>query len=974
MFTNFDISILLPGMPVEPETLESKGLGGAESAGLYMAKALAKQGANVSVFCNTQAIWADDAGARYLPHRTWPDFVKATPHDVCIVQRTPEAFAHETNARLNLLWCHDEALGRNKQRLCDALWNVDRVLVLSRYMRDRYREVYGLDDDVLLLTRNGLDLALFHELRLEGIARDPKKLMYTARPERGLDILLRHVMPRLLAKDPALQLYLATYDLPSPSLQAFLDECDALADQLGDRVVRLGSLSKRELYGHYLSARAYLYPTPSPVLPNLRESSSISALECQAAGLPIVTSALGALNESVTAGAGVLLPGDPSDPTLLPAYIEAFTHAALRLIDDDATWSEASACGVAHTEQLDWSEVARKWLTDFESLIEAGNASPARLVRHFVRRSDFVAASAAVERVEDSDRDDLQALLSAWSFADDAQRVRQLEHSGREGDDAQEALEFETLLLELEHWFAATAAPHATVLDYACGDGTIAIGLAQRFEQLRVHGVDHRLASLELATAWAKEVGLGERATFSRLEADAASTAPTQGPLRPEAFDCALLEGLLARARAPWSTLERVERYVRRGGAVHLSVPFGPWPLAREGGGRTPNFWSFDAHDLVDMIGAKQNLTINPLRIDDDPVTGEARGWWIASYTADHRPIGTIDLERHLWLQRPRHSVSATIIAGPDAEETLHWMLRSIRNVADEIVIADCGMNEEALRIAGKYASRIVRGVDPKRHGFERARNIALEASRCDWCLWIDTDERLVGADALTKYLRENRYHAYGISQHHHTCDASLPIDTPCRLFRRRPYAGRALQFRGAIHEHPSLALDEGPGPSIVLPDVHIAHVGYLSESTRRARFARNWPLLKLDQKRYPERLLQKHFVMRDTLHVVRYAMEQNGGRLDEPLQRKCREVVELYRTHFLGKPHVMKRESLDYYSQALALLGEGFDAVFQIEADKVTAKPGRAERYRFASSDDLYAELKMAAGERAAQFDGRSW
>src|SRR5262249_20927498 len=156
-----------------------------------------------------------------------------------------------------------------------------------------------------------------------------------------------------------------------------------------------------------------------------------------------------------------------------------------------------------------------------------------------------------------------------------------------------------------------------------------------------------------------------------------------------------------------------------------------------------------------------------------------------------------------------------------------------------------------ARRIAQQYQARMVPGIDPKIEGFERARNLALDTVSSDWCLWIDTDENLVGAEVLAKYLRENVYHAYGVRQHHFSCDSAMPTDIPVRLFRRREYRGRALRFWGAIHEHPELALNEGVGPVIALRDVHIAHVGYLAESTRRERFVRNQPLLELDQARY---------------------------------------------------------------------------------------------------------------------------
>jgi glycosyltransferase involved in cell wall biosynthesis len=374
------------------------------------------------------------------------------------------------------------------------------------------------------------------------------------------------------------------------------------------------------------------------------------------------------------------------------------------------------------------------------------------------------------------------------------------------------------------------------------------------------------------------------------------------------------------------------------------------------------------------MLGHRSDLRIEAVPCGEPPHFGETGGFWLVTYTADGQAVRTIDWDRHLWLQRPRHTVSVAMIVGPGAEETLHWSLRSVAQLADEVIVADCGMSQEARRIAHQYELRIVSGIDPKLEGFEHARNLALDSCTKDFCLWIDSDEKLVGARHLAKYLRDNGYHGYSLRQHHFSCDAASLRDYPVRLFRRRPHGGRTIRFWGAIHEHPELSLNHGPGPTITIDDVHVAHVGHLDEEIRRQRFIRNWPLLQLDQQRYPERILQKFFVMRDNVHPIRYALAASRGRVDESMRARCRDTVRLYREHFLGKGGKLSRDALEYYSEALTVLGEGFEAAFQVESDKACAKPNGVSRYRFASSDDLRLELEQLAREKAAQFDCEWW
>jgi len=982
MFSRFDIAILAPGMPFDAETLEKRSLGGSESAAIYMARALKREGARVNLFCGTERTGKDADGVHYFPAGAWPDFAKVTPHDVCIVQRAPDALANRTNARLNLLWCHDLALGRQERAFRAVLWNVDRVIVLSRFMAEQYKEVYGLDDEQMFLSRNGVDLELFEQLRRENLERDRNKLIYAARPERGLDVLLRDIMPRLLAKNENLRLYIAGYANRPPDWQSFYAECDELAARLGDCVIRLGCLSKRELYQHYLSAGLYVYPTPSPALPNFREVSCISAMECQAAGLPIVTSSNGALPETIAAGAGILVePVKDETASSWASYGERFAEEALRLIGDEAGWIASSARGLACSSELDWSGIAKTWLAEFERLIRAHNDSPHRLLRHFWRTSDIVAAKEVLKKSGTSPSESRSpaelgaTLLSPWSFMEERDGYRaQYEKIGSGHEDyVYEAAPQEPRFVHLEQWLRARTQRIQTLIDYGCAHGAYAIGLAQRLQHLRVHGIDIDHFSIEMAAQWATRRRVADRATFSVLpRCEAVKNAAAEADC---SFDCGLLQEVLEHVPEPWRVLEDVERSVREGGLIYITVPFGPWEFTTY---RTYphrcHIWHFDEHDLRDMLGSKPELTIDVMYAGDNPISGEPQGWWIATYAADHRPVGPIDLERHLWLQRPRQTVSAAIIAGPGSEETLHWTLRSIQDVADEIVLADCGMSEEARRIAGQYDLRMIAGVNPTVEGFDRARNLALDVCTNDWCLWINTDERLVGTPAMERYLRENGYHGYAIRQHHFACDAPVPPDMPVRMFRRRAYERRTLRFHGAIHEHPEFAVNEGSGPTIALSDVTIAHVGYVSENVRRVRFARNLPLLALDQERYPNRLLQKYYIMRDTMHLVRYALEENGGRLNEAIRARCRDVIKLYREHFLPLKDRSTPDALLYYSEALEVLGEGFEAAFQVEADKTHAKTNGIRRYRFASTEDLAVELQRSASEKALRFDSHWW
>jgi uncharacterized protein YqgQ len=125
--------------------------------------------------------------------------------------------------------------------------------------------------------------------------------------------------------------------------------------------------------------------------------------------------------------------------------------------------------------------------------------------------------------------------------------------------------------------------------------------------------------------------------------------------------------------------------------------------------------------------------------------------------------------------------------------------------------------------------------------------------------------------------------------------------------------------------------------------------------------------LLK-DQEVYPNRVLQKHFIMRDNILLCRFEMANNGGRVTNEIEHRCREVIRLYREYFLGKKVYMTAESIQYYSEALTILGEGADVSFQFDASKESADPhAGVSRYRFASREDFVAEMNKMVDSKFA-------
>ena len=436
-----------------------------------------------------------------------------------------------------------------------------------------------------------------------------------------------------------------------------------------------------------------------------------------------------------------------------------------------------------------------------------------------------------------------------------------------------------------------------------------------------------------------------------------------------------LISEVLEHVWNPKEVVEHLMRWVKPGGIVAVTVPYGPWELEMyhklEFRG---HIREFTMHDIRDMFGKQDDFRAAYIYEKHCPVSAEALGWICFTFQKSSKPIGEINWERKLRWQRPRQNVTVSMMGGGTKTcETLHWSMRSFYETVDEIIVADCGLDDEARRILETYGVRIIKSKDPKQVGFEKPRNDGLKAVDTDFSLWIDADEHLVNPGALGKYLRASRYNGFSIRQHHFTCDASFQPDMPVRCLRTVANNGKKPRFYGLIHEHPELGLNKGMGNIVVLADVHIAHVGYVIENVRRQRFVRNLPLLEADERKYPKRLLQKYLIMRDLCQLNRYELENNGGRGTAEIISRATRVKELYRKWFHGKHFEMNLDPLEYYSEALRVLGEGFDVSFDLRVNR----NGTGEQLnggtivRFADAEEAKREIGARLGQKFKPLEG---
>jgi tetratricopeptide (TPR) repeat protein len=195
--------------------------------------------------------------------------------------------------------------------------------------------------------------------------------------------------------------------------------------------------------------------------------------------------------------------------------------------------------------------------------------------------------------------------------------------------------------------------------------------------------------------------------------------------------------------------------------------------------------------------------------------------------------------------------LSAALIV-KNEEKFLGTCLRSLKGLADEVVVVDTGSTDRTADIAVAEGARLYHR--PWTGDFSAARNEAINLARGDWILYIDADERVGGGDPelVRAQLRAARYIGYRVQLR------PRPGFTPyweMRLFRNHPQ----IRFRGIIHENIWPALNERQascGGRIGHTELVLDHDGY--EGDQGAKHLRNQPLLEQSLATDPSRVYSR--------------------------------------------------------------------------------------------------------------------
>jgi glycosyltransferase involved in cell wall biosynthesis len=116
-----------------------------------------------------------------------------------------------------------------------------------------------------------------------------------------------------------------------------------------------GRIGQDQLAEEQLKASLWAYPT------DFEETNCITAIECQAAGVPIVATNYAGLKTTV-GNSGILVgSGQKGEPALREFRI-AFVEKCIEILRNRELWQEWSNKSLENAKKFEWSNIAKQWV------------------------------------------------------------------------------------------------------------------------------------------------------------------------------------------------------------------------------------------------------------------------------------------------------------------------------------------------------------------------------------------------------------------------------------------------------------------------------------------------------------------------------------------------------------------------------------------------------------------------------------
>lgn len=331
------------GVPFDGRSLEAGPLGGAETAFIGLAEALAARGHRVQAFTSGTR-WLDHNGVRWTPIADGlPDQA-----DLYIANRGHRLLSRVKGAKRTVFWLHNPAQYLLKPRYLWPLWRRRPTVVFLGPSHAGTLPAW-VPAGPRVIIPYGISETFLHAER-----RSPPRphAVFTSNPLRRLDWVIERWTSEIAPALPMAELHvyssLTTYGGGSPEKEAQSARVLRLAREAqGHGVVLHPPLAKAALARELTEARILLYGGDPG------ETFCLAVAEAQAMGVPAVVCRSTCLAERVIDGTTGFVVEDEDGA--------GFARHALALLTDDALWQRQHEACLETQRARSWDVAAAEW-------------------------------------------------------------------------------------------------------------------------------------------------------------------------------------------------------------------------------------------------------------------------------------------------------------------------------------------------------------------------------------------------------------------------------------------------------------------------------------------------------------------------------------------------------------------------------------------------------------------------------------
>jgi glycosyltransferase involved in cell wall biosynthesis len=328
------------GIAFDGATAEAGPLGGAETAFVALAEALATRGHDVRAFSRC-------AAPRRYNGVAWAPIETSAPRscDLYIGNRGHHLIGLVPRPERRVLWLHNPARYLRKPRMAARIaWYRPLIVTTGDYHASTIPS-WLVDGGRLVIPYGVLD-----RFRHAAPREPPPPLaIFTSNPLRGLDWLIDLWVARIRPAVPTAELHIYAGAAVYGGMTKHAREIEAVlarAEALGrEGIHRHAPVGREQLVEMLTGARAMLYRGDPG------ETFCLALAEAQALGVPAVVTPLGSVGERVADG----LSGR------VAASDDEFADAAIAVLRDDALWRLWHHGALQSQRGLSWDEVAQRY-------------------------------------------------------------------------------------------------------------------------------------------------------------------------------------------------------------------------------------------------------------------------------------------------------------------------------------------------------------------------------------------------------------------------------------------------------------------------------------------------------------------------------------------------------------------------------------------------------------------------------------